>query len=64
MKARVDFAPDELHYQTIKQGTTMNMWDYFNFNPDVWEQISLNPEAKFRLIGETGITIGELPRTK
>lgn len=60
-KARVEFAPDGEHYHKIKEGTTSNMWDYFNFNPDLREQIALNPQAKFKLIGETGITIGILP---
>ena len=62
MKARVEFAPDGEHYQTIKTGTTPKMWDYFNFNPDIVETRILNRFSKFRLIGETGITIGELPR--
>lgn len=61
-KARVEFAPDGKNFNTIKRGTTGNMWNYFNFNPDIREQIILNPQAKFRLIGETGITIGTLPR--
>lgn len=61
MKARVEFAPDGEHYQTVKQGTMANMWNYFISNPDLREQIILNPQAKFKLIGETGITIGELP---
>jgi len=62
MKAKVEFAPDGEHYHTIKQGATENMWTYFLGNPDLREQIALNPQAKFRLIGETGITIGILPR--
>jgi len=63
MRARVEFAPDGEHYHTIKQGTTPKMWDYFNFNSDIIEMRILNRFSKFRLIGETGITIGELPRT-
>ena len=62
MKARVEFAPDGERYQVVKEGTTIKMWDYFNFNPDIIEQCLLNPQAKFRLIGETGLLIGTLPR--
>jgi len=61
-KAGVEFAPDGKNFNAIKKGTTGNMWDYFNFNYDIREQIILNPQAKFRLIGETGIIIGTLPR--
>ena len=62
MKARVEFAPDGEHYFKVKQGTTVKMWDYFTASPDIIEQTLLNSQAKFRLIGETGITIGILPR--
>ena len=64
MKARVEFAPDGLHYHQIKQGTSAKMWDYFNSTLEIREQVALNPQARFRLIGETGITIGELPQIK
>lgn len=60
-KARVEFAPDGLHFHKVKQGSTAKMWDYFNFSPDIMEQTILNPQARFKLIGETGITIGILP---
>jgi hypothetical protein len=63
-KAQVLFAPDGEHFQVIKKGETGRMWDYFNFNHDIRVQIALNPQAKFRLIGESGIVIGELPRFK
>jgi len=61
-KARVEFAPDGEHYHKIKEGTTGNMWTYFTANPTLREQLLLNPQAKFRLRGETGIIIGILPR--
>ena len=60
-KARVEFAPDGEHYFRVKEGTMGNMWDYFTTNPDLREQLALNPQAKFKLIGEMGITIGVLP---
>lgn len=60
--AEVLFAPDGKHYQIIKKGKMGNMWNYFNFNIEIRKQISLNPFAKFRLIGDTEIIIGELPR--
>jgi hypothetical protein len=49
---RVEFAPDGIHYQTIKSGALGKMWDYFTQNPDVRQQLLLNPQAKFRLVGE------------
>jgi hypothetical protein len=59
-KARVEFAPDGKHFQIVKSGTSEKMWDYFTQNRDIREQMILNPQAKFRMIGETGITIGVL----
>jgi hypothetical protein len=59
-KARVEFAPDGKHFQTIKSGTSEKMWDYFVMNPDIRKHLIINSQAKFRLIGETGITIGVL----
>jgi hypothetical protein len=59
-KAKVEFAPDGKHFQIIKSGTSEKMWDYFVMNPDIRKHLIINPQAKFRLIGETGITIGVL----
>jgi hypothetical protein len=61
MTARVEFAPDGKHWQVIKKGTIGNMFDYFNFNPDIHTQLALNKFAKVRLIGDTGLVIGTLP---
>lgn len=61
-KARIEFAPDGLHYQKVKDGKIGRMWDYFVSSPDLRELLALNPQAKFRLIGETGIVIGVLPK--
>jgi hypothetical protein len=60
VKARVEFAMDGKHFQTMKSGTSEKMWDYFVMNPDIRKHLVFNPQAKFRLIGETGITIGVL----
>ena len=59
--ARIDFAPDGKHYQTIKRGTTGKLWDYFISSQDIRLQLALNPSAKFRLYGEEKL-IGTLPR--
>lgn len=59
-KYAVLFAPDGIHFQKMKSGTVEKMWNYFNFNPDIAMQKSLNPSAKFRLINQTSNkTIGE-----
>jgi hypothetical protein len=59
MKARVEFAPDGKHWQTIKRATkTIKLWDYFCFSTDILTQRRCNPLAKFRLIGNDGIIIG------
>lgn len=57
---RVEFAMDGIHYQTMKTGTVEKMWDYFTQNVDIRKHMLLNPQAKFRLIGETGMVIGVL----
>jgi len=49
---RVEFAPDGVHWQVIKSGEIGEMWDYFTGNPDIRQQLMLNPKAKFRLWGE------------
>jgi len=62
-KYAVLFAPDGKHFQKLKSGKIEKMWDYFNFNKDVREQMMLNPQAKFRLVNlVTNKMIGELPR--
>ena len=61
-KVKVEFAPDGQHFIKVKEGTMAHMWDYFVSNPNLREQLALNPQAKFRLIGETGIIIGILPQ--
>ena len=59
---KVLFAPDGEHFFTMKQNKGPDrIWDYFNFNPDIREQLYLNPQAKFKLIHDDFI-IGELPR--
>jgi hypothetical protein len=59
-ESKVEFAPDGIHYQTIKSDSVGKMWDYFTQNPDIRQQLVLNPQAKFRLTGETGLVIGIL----
>ena len=59
-KARVEFAPDGKHFQTIKTGTTANMFNYFTQDPEIRQHLIIVPQAKFRMIGETGKTIGVL----
>lgn len=56
---RVEFAPDGIHYQTIKSGTLGKMWNYFTQDSDIRKHLMLNPKARFRLIGEEK-TIGVL----
>jgi len=52
-KYEVLFAPDGKHFQKLKSGVVEEMWDYFNFNPDISMQKTLNPSAKFRLVNLT-----------
>jgi len=59
-KARVEFAPDGKHFQTIKTGTSEKMWDYFTQDQEIRQHLIIVPQAKFRMIGETGKTIGVL----
>ena len=60
---RIDFAPDEKHYQVIKQGKIERLWNDFCFNADYIIHCSINRFAKFRLINtNTGRIIGILPR--
>jgi len=49
---RVEFAFDGIHYQAVKSGPVGKMWDYFITNPDIRQHLLLNPQAKFRLVGE------------
>lgn len=59
----MEFAPDGVNFFEIKKGSVGRMWDYFNFNKEIREQIFLNPQAKFRLRNKTeGTIIGVLPR--
>lgn len=62
--AKILFAPDGLHYQIIKKGNISRLWDYFNFDKEIRLQIFLNPQARFKLLGDKNRIIGELPRTK
>lgn len=60
---QIQFAPDGIHWQTVKSGRIETLGNDFNFNPDYRIQIHLNPFARFRLINiTTGKIIGELPR--
>jgi hypothetical protein len=63
-KAKVEYAPDGKHFHTVKTGTSENMWDYFVMNPEIRKNLVLNPQGKFRMIGETGLTIGILGYNK
>ena len=60
--AKILFAPDGQHFQVIKKGNMDKLWDYFNFNVDIKQQIAINVFAIFRLIGEKDKVVGELPR--
>lgn len=63
LQARVEFASDGMRFHTIKKAkTTIALWKFFTRNVDIRQQIHVNPYAKFRLIGETGLLIGELPK--
>lgn len=63
VKARIDFAPDGRRWQTIKTAKTAGkLWDYFIGSLDIRTQLAVNPYAKFRLVGEAGLIIGELPK--
>lgn len=61
-KARIDFAPDGKHWQEIKKGGIDKLWDYFVMSPEIRQQIFVNPFARFRLIGDSGLLIGTLPK--
>ena len=59
----IQFAPDGENYQGFKAGKIDGLWNYFNFNPDIREQIVFNRFAKFRLINlKNNKVIGELPK--
>ena len=61
MLAKIEFAPDGQHYQTIKEAkTAIKLWDFFCFTQDIHQQLRCNPFAKFRLVSENGKIIGEL----
>lgn len=60
--AHIDFAPDGKRWQTIKRGSLMRLWDYFIQSVDLRQQIAVNPYAHFRLRGDTGKIVGQLPR--
>ena len=61
---KVEFAPDGEHFQGAKKGDWKKMWDYFTRSPEIAKQLSANPFAKFRLIGESGKIIGTRPKGK
>ena len=46
----VQFAPDGVHWQTIKKGNVNSMWSYFNFETELTVHKAFNPQARFRLI--------------
>ncbi|MBN1795150.1 MAG: hypothetical protein JW804_00600 [Sedimentisphaerales bacterium] len=50
--AKIDFAPDGIHYQTVKDGSLEWLWDYFIKNANIREQLIINPFGRFRLVGE------------
>ena len=60
--AKILFAPDGKHFQVMKDGSIDKLWDEFNFSVVIRQQIGLNRFAVFRLVGDEGKTIGELPR--
>ena len=60
--AKILFALNGLHFQTLKKAPIEKLWDYFNFNKDIKEHLYLNPSAKFRLLGDNNRIIAELPR--
>jgi hypothetical protein len=45
----VEYAPDGLHYFTLKRGRVSEMWDYFVMGRDIREALMLCPQSKFRL---------------
>ncbi len=59
--AWIEFAPDGKHFHVIKKGMLSKLWDYFTYSPDIRQQIHINPNAKFRLVNNTGLCC-ELPR--
>ena len=61
-KARIMWAVDGENRQLLKEGSSASMWEHFVFDPEIRRHMTLNPHAKFRLYGETGILIGELPK--
>jgi len=58
--AEVQYAPDGKHWQKVKKGNIMKMWNFFTQDAEIRKNLILNPFAKFRLIGDTGKTIGVL----
>ena len=60
--AKIIWAPDGEHFQLMKEGSIDKMWNEFNFSTEIREQIRLNRFAKFRLIGDENVVVGELPR--
>lgn len=61
----VEFAPDGKHFQGVKKGKIDKMWDYFNTDPYIRNQLALNPQAKIRLRNmNTNKIIGILPRKR
>jgi hypothetical protein len=61
-KARIMWTIDGEHWQLLKEGSIERLWDSFVLDPEIKKHIILNPNGKFRLYGETGMLIGELPK--
>lgn len=45
----VEYAPDGLHYFTLKSGKVGEMWDYFVMDREIRETLMFCPQSKFRL---------------
>lgn len=58
--AEVQYSPDGKHWQRMKKGSIGKMWDYFTQDTEIRKHLLFVPSAKFKLIGDTGKTIGVL----
>jgi hypothetical protein len=56
--AYIEFAPDGKHFIKGRSGKLAKMWEFFTTSPDIRIQLALYPQAKFRLIGDSGKIIG------
>ena len=61
--AKILWALDGKHFTVLKKGSINKLWDFFN-GQEIREHVNLIKGARLRLIGDTGLTIGELPRKK